>query len=165
MSAVAVLERARELWPVFEGRPGFRVGGWSEVERMVTAEVGMGASGAGNHVWVPPRRLYVVTADTRAPSALTTLFLGWLAGADLTFKLPSGGAGEFEATVREVLDRLGAAWGRKVRLEREWEQEAWEAAETVVVFGRDETVAHFRGLTKRWQRFLGYGHKISAAWL
>ncbi len=154
-----MLGRLRHIRTLFGGRPGFPAEAVDAFAEVIPIEVGDQIGGGGKHRWIAPRRIYHVVADTLAPSAETSLFLGLLTGAELVFKLPSAGAPTFES----LAGRVSEVVGKPVGLDREWDQDKWDAADTVVVFGSDETVAHFRALAQPWQTFVAYGHKISAA--
>jgi hypothetical protein len=113
------------------------------------------------HVCVRPRCIYHVVADSEAPSALTSVLLGLLLRADLIFKVPSRGLPSFEKRVAEIEKSLGII----IRLEREWHEASWDLADVVVVSGSDQTLQHFQKLLRPWQRWVGYGHKVSAGWV
>lgn len=159
MNADDLLARAERLWPYFHAQPGFDSHPFAEVEALIRGEM----TSLPGHMWVPPRWIYFVLADTLAPSGWMALFLGLMVGARLDFKLTSRGMEDFEIGADRLLATLPADLQVATHFSRHWIPERWEQAETVVVFGRDETIAHFRAEVRPWQRFLGYGHKMSAA--
>jgi hypothetical protein len=107
---------------------------------------------------VAPESVYHVLASNLDVSAETSLVLGLMLGSRLHFKLPSAGLPGFEKTVAG----LPPVFAERVVLHREHRPEVMKGCDAVVVFGNDETVAAFHAETGWRQRFLGYGHKMSA---
>lgn len=154
-----MLQRWQRIAPLFQGRPGFPADEVNHFDEVIRAEISPQQIGQTQHIWIAPRQIYHVLADTLAPSPETSLFLGLLTGARLTFKLPSSGLPQFDALARGLAERLG----EPLELARQWNQASWDRADTVVVYGSDRTIAHFQSLARPWQRLVAYGHKISAA--
>lgn len=159
MTVEEMLDRLRRIAPYFQNRPGFSDDDLASVNEVIRIEVSPRDIGQTRHLWIAPCRIYHVLADSLAPSAETSFFLGLLTGAHLTFKLPSVGLPDFEAFARDVATDLG----EPLELTHVWDPESWYAADTAVVFGNDQTIHHFRNLARPWQRLVTYGHKISAA--
>lgn len=103
-----------------------------------------------------PTVLHILAGNTPA-AALQTLVRGLLLGAHNLAKLPSAGLPEVGA----LLSRLPAALAARVETSTTL-PEAWLArADAVVVFGDDDTIAHFRSRVRADQRFVAHGHKVS----
>jgi hypothetical protein len=105
----------------------------------------------------PPHSIYHLCASNLAISAETSLLLGLLLGSRLYFKLPSGGLDAFVKTV----EGLPSTLREKVTLLKEHDPALMAAADAVVVYGSDETIATIYRQTSWRQRLLCYGHKIS----
>jgi hypothetical protein len=104
----------------------------------------------------PDTILHVVSGNT-PHAALQSLAGGLLLGSINLVKLPRGGiieVGEFIAALPEAL---------RATIETDEElPSGWIArANAVIVYGSDETVAHFRSLVSPSQVFVGHGHKAS----
>ncbi len=110
----------------------------------------------------PPRAiapqviLHILAGNTPA-AALQTLVRGLLLGAHNLAKLPSEGLPEVDA----FLHRLPAQLTTKVAIAHDLPDEWLARAGAVIVFGSDETIAHFRSKVRPDQRFAGHGHKVS----
>ena len=104
----------------------------------------------------PPVILHIVSGNT-PHAALQSLIRGLLLGSHNLCKLPGAGLPEAEA--------FAAALPAALRSRVEFSTvlpEAWlPGADAIVVFGSDETIAHFRALALPRQTFLGYGHRVS----
>jgi hypothetical protein len=100
--------------------------------------------------------LHVVSGNT-PHAALQSLLRGILLGARNFVKIPSGGLPE----VDEFLGHLPGALRGTVRIERQL-PDAWlREAAVVVVFGSDETVAHFRQRVRAGAVFEPHPHRVS----
>lgn len=106
---------------------------------------------------VAPESIYHLCASTLAISAQTSLLLGLLLDSRLFFKLPSTGLPDFV----ERVEGLPPEFRGRVVFSEEHDERTLQAAGAVVVFGSDETVAHFRERVPWHKPFLAYGHKIS----
>ena len=104
----------------------------------------------------PPTILHILAGNTPA-AALQTLVRGLLLGSHNLAKLPSEGLPEVDA----FLQRLPAELAAKVEVTRELPGGWLVRADAVIVFGSDETIAHFRSRVRPDQRFAGHGHKVS----
>jgi len=115
----------------------------------------------GNH-WARARALspllHIVSGNT-PHAALQSLIRGLLIGAENWVKIPGEGLPEVE----RFIDQLPPALRNRVRFARELPPEWLRAARAVVVFGSDETLAHFRKRISPAQRFLEHGHRLSLA--
>jgi hypothetical protein len=125
---------------------------------LVTSELGSADAldRSPPHVVAPKTILHVLAGNTPA-AALQTLVRGLLLGAHNLAKLPSAGLSEVDAFIQ----RLPAELAAKVEVARELPQDWLARAEAVIVFGSDETIAHFHSLVRPDQRFAGHGHKVS----
>jgi len=100
--------------------------------------------------------LHIVSGNT-PHAALQSLIRGLLVGAENRMKLPSEGLPE----VGRFLSLLPAELRERVTisstLPAEWQREA----EAWIVFGSDETIAHFRMQARPGARFEPHGHLFS----
>ena len=104
----------------------------------------------------PETILHVVSGNT-PHAALQSLVGGVLLGSRNLVKLPRGGIIE----VDEFISGLPEVLRTKIETAEELPP-GWPAqAEAVIVYGSDETIAHFRGLVSPSQVFIGHGHKAS----
>ena len=157
-------ERITLLAPLFAGpRSGFRT--TADLEAFLAWELGDAAAldrpvpaPGGKALAVAPERIYHVCAANLSVSAETSLLIGLLLGSRLDFKLPSTGL----PGLRERIDRLPAVFRDRVACLEAHDPERMVSAGAVVVFGSDETVATLRAACHPRQRFLAYGHKMSA---
>ncbi len=104
----------------------------------------------------PPTVLHILAGNTPA-AALQTLVRGLLLGAHNCAKLPSVGLPEVGEFIAHLPAALAACVETSTTLPDDW----LRRAEVVVVFGDDETIAHFRSRVRKDQRFIAHGHKIS----
>ncbi|MFM8656082.1 MAG: acyl-CoA reductase, partial [Chthoniobacterales bacterium] len=104
----------------------------------------------------PGNILHVVSGNT-PHAALQSLIGGLLLGSRNLVKLPRGGLIE----VDEFVSGLPEALRAKVEMAEELPSDWLTQAEVVIVYGSDETMAHFRGLVAPSQVFVGHGHKAS----
>ena len=102
--------------------------------------------------------LHIVSGNT-PHAALQSLVRGLLLGSHNLCKLPGAGLPEVEAFAAALPDALRSRVEFATTLPDAW----LSTAGAVVVFGADETVAHFRSLIIPPQKFLGYGHRVSLA--
>ena len=104
----------------------------------------------------PQTILHVVSGNT-PHAALQSLIGGLLLGSRNLAKLPRGGIVE----VDEFVSRLPAALRAKVEISEDLPSDWLTKANALIVYGSDETIAHFRALVSPSQVFLGHGHKAS----
>ncbi|MFM8810188.1 MAG: acyl-CoA reductase, partial [Chthoniobacterales bacterium] len=104
----------------------------------------------------PETILHVVSGNT-PHAALQSLVGGLLLGSRNLVKLPRGGIIE----VDEFVSGLSEALRAKVETAEELPSDWLAQAEAVIVYGSDETMAHFRGLVAPSQVFVGHGHRAS----
>lgn len=104
----------------------------------------------------PKTILHIVSGNTPA-AALQSLMRGILLGSHNLCKLPSGGLREAIAFRDELPRELASMIEFSQELPPEW----LEDADAVIVFGRDETIEHFRAKIRPNQTFMAYGHKLS----
>jgi len=100
--------------------------------------------------------LHVVSGNT-PHAALQSLIGGLLLGSRNLVKLPRGGLIEVDEFVSGLPETLRA----KIEIAEEIPSDWLAQAEAVIVYGSDETIAHFRGLVSPAQIFVGHGHKSS----
>lgn len=106
---------------------------------------------------IAPRKiLHIVSGNTPA-AGLQSLIRGLLLGSHNFAKLPAAGLPEM-AQFREALPRELA---EHVELSTELPEEWLARAEAVIVFGSDETIAHFRARIRADQTFIAHGHRLS----
>jgi hypothetical protein len=100
--------------------------------------------------------LHILSSNTPA-AALQTLIRGLLLGSHNLCKLPSAGLPDVEKFVAALPEE----WRTSVELSTEL-PDAWLAeANAVVVFGNDQTIAHFHARIRPGQIFVPHGHKLS----
>ena len=100
--------------------------------------------------------LHVVSGNT-PHAALQSLVCGLLLGSHNLVKLPRGGLVEVDEFLSGLPDTLRATVGTTEELPSGWLAQA----EAVMVYGSDETIAHFRARVSPSQVFVGHGHKAS----
>ena len=117
-----------------------------------------------------PELLVHITAGTLPPPALHSMVLGLLTRSAQFIKCARGSSllpRLFAHSIYHVEPKLGAClevaeWaGGNLQLERE----LFNAADCVTVTGSDETVTAVRLRVPPTKRFLGYGHKVSFAYV
>jgi hypothetical protein len=104
----------------------------------------------------PEKILHVVSGNT-PHAALQSLVRGLLLGSHNRVKLPSGGLPEVEAFRAALPAQLAARVETATTLPEAWLREA----QAVIVFGSDETIAHFRGRVPAGVPFQAHGHRVS----
>ena len=100
---------------------------------------------------IAPRTILHIVSGNTPHAALQSLARGFLLGSRNLCKLPSAGLPEASAFAKNLPVELSET------LPDEWLAQA----DAVIVFGSDETIAHFRACVTPHQIFLGYGHRIS----
>lgn len=106
---------------------------------------------------IAPKTILHILASNTPAAALQTLVRGLLLGAHNLAKLPSSGLPEVEAFKAALPAPLAERLTFSHRLADSW----LERADAVVVFGDDETIAHFRSQLRPGQIFSAHGHKVS----
>lgn len=104
----------------------------------------------------PETILHVVSGNT-PHAALQSLVVGLLLGSGNLLKLPRGGMIEIDEFVSALPDGLRTTVQTAEELPNSWLGQAG----AVIVYGSDETIAHFRALVAPSQVFVGHGHKAS----
>ena len=104
----------------------------------------------------PRSILHIVSGNTPA-AGLQSLIRGLLLGSHNLAKLPAAGLSEL-AQFREALPRELA---ENVEFSFDLPEEWLARAEAAIVFGSDETIAHFRGRVRSDQTFIAHGHRLS----
>lgn len=106
---------------------------------------------------IPPGTILHIVSGNTPHAALQSLVGGLLLGSCNLVKLPRGGIIE----VGELVSRLPDALHAMVEIS-EVLPPGWIArADAVVVYGSDETIAHFQALVSPPKIFSGHGHKAS----
>lgn len=106
---------------------------------------------------VAPRKiLHVVSGNTPA-AALQSLIRGLLIGSHNLCKIPSTGLPEVAQFQAALPPELAALVEVSENLPDAWQA----AADAIVVFGSDETIAHFRSLATPRQTLIAHGHALS----
>ena len=108
----------------------------------------------------PGTILHIISGNTPA-AGLQSLIRGLLLGSHNLSKIPSAGLPEV-AAFREALPRELA---ERVEISADLPDEWLARADAVIVFGSDETIAHFRARVRAGQTFIAHGHKISAGFV
>lgn len=117
-----------------------------------------------------PEFLVHITAGNLPPPTLHSMVLGWLARSAQFVKCARGSSllpRLFAHSIYQVEPKLGAClelaeWaGGNIPLERE----LFNAADCVTVTGSDEAVTAIRLRVPPSKRFLGYGHRVSFAYV
>jgi len=104
----------------------------------------------------PETILHVVSGNT-PHAALQSLIGGLLVGGRNLLKLPRGGIIELD----EFVSGLPGELREKILVSEDLPSDWIAQAEAVIVYGSDETIAHFRNLVSPSQVFFGHGHKAS----
>lgn len=100
--------------------------------------------------------LHIISGNT-PHAGIQSLIRGLLLGAFNWCKIPSAGLPEV-AAFREYLPFELA---RRVIIAEELRGDWLDQADAVIVFGRDETVEHFRKRVRADQRFIPHAHRLS----
>jgi len=106
---------------------------------------------------IPPRRLLHIVSGNTPHAALQSLVRGLLLGSHNRVKLPSVGLPEVTAFCAALPPALAALVEISAALPDSWPREA----DAVVVFGSDETIAHFRSRVSAGVPFQAHGHRVS----
>ena len=104
----------------------------------------------------PATILHILSGNTPA-AALQALLRGLLLGSRNLCKLPSSGLPEVAQFLVALPPELRALVEVSGQLPGDW----LARADAIIVFGNDETIAHFRALAQPWQTFIAHGHKLS----
>ncbi len=106
---------------------------------------------------IPPLTILHVVSGNTPHAALQSLMRGLLLGAHNRLKLPAGGLPEVDAFCSSLPETLAKLVESSTALPEAWLREA----EAVIVFGSDETIAHFRGRVPAGIPFQAHGHRVS----
>ncbi|TFE70924.1 acyl-CoA reductase [Methylacidiphilum sp. Yel] len=110
---------------------------------------------------IAPRQIYHVLAANLYVAGFQSVLLGLLVGSFNVVQCPQ--------PVTEPLLRFISLLPKKlknqVKLCFEFNQEAFEQSDCIVVFGGNRTIEHFKALTPSDKRFVGHGHKVSLIWV
>ncbi|MGK0187308.1 MAG: hypothetical protein ACI9R3_003095 [Verrucomicrobiales bacterium] len=110
----------------------------------------------------PPKTILHVVAGNTVNAALQSLAMGLLLGSKNRLKLPTGGA-EVAAAVAKFVMALPSELSAMVDASEEFSDDWLREANAVIVYGSDETVAHFREMVRPRQKFVAHGHRLSFA--
>ena len=157
-------ERARHLATAAERFPF--LGRTTADDLLELVRVELGDAGAlddfvqrGEHFAraIAPRSiLHIVSGNTPA-AGLQSLIRGLLLGSHNPVKLPAAGLPE----MTQFREALPPELAERVELSTELPEEWLARAEAVIVFGSDETIAHFRARIRADQTFIAHGHRLS----
>jgi hypothetical protein len=100
--------------------------------------------------------LHIISGNT-PHAGLQSLIRALLLGAFNWCKIPTGGLPE----IAQFRERLPFELARRVIISEELHGDWLDQADAVIVFGRDETVEHFRKRVRSDQRFLPHAHRLS----
>ncbi len=106
---------------------------------------------------IAPRTILHIVSGNTPHAALQSLIRGLLLGSHNRVKLPSAGLPEVAAFVAELSEELAGRVELSPSLPDDW----LRRAEAVVVFGDDETIAHFRARVPGTVPFQAHGHRVS----
>jgi len=163
-----LLRRATAAVDCFRGRPGTGIHSLDDVLRLLDLEFpGHGrlaleqpvSTAGGWRQALAPRSIYHVLASNLSVSAEVSLFLGWILGARLYFKLPASGLPDFQDLVHRLPADAAAS------LLTTHDPVLMNTCDAIVAFGSDESIAALRAQIRGCPRFLTYGSKISLLWL
>jgi hypothetical protein len=142
------------------------LGPTSAADLLAWAGAELGSAEALDH-WVPhgvaqtkalaPARILHVVSGNTPHAALQSLIGGLLLGSRNLVKLPQGGLVE----VDEFLSRLPEPLRSTVETAPELSNAWLAAADAVIVYGSDDTIAALRARTPPGKIFIGHGHKAS----
>lgn len=104
----------------------------------------------------PGTILHIVSGNTPA-AGLQSLIRGLLLGSHNLCKIPAAGLPELTQFHR----MLPAALAKRVEISADLPDEWLATAGAIVVFGSDETIAHFRSRARPDQIFVPHGHRLS----
>ena len=135
-----------------------------DLTRWVAAELGHAEAldrwvrhgAAQSRAKAPGVILHVVSGNT-PHAALQSLIGGLLLGSRNLVKLPRGGLPAVDQFLRGLPEELRVLVEVAEYLPDDW----WTAAEAVVAYGSDETIAALRARTPDGTTFIGHGNKVS----
>ncbi len=106
---------------------------------------------------IPAAKILHIVSGNTPHAALQSLLRGLLLGAHNRVKLPSAGLREVDLFLAELPAELRALVDTSTSLPDEW----LRAADAVVVFGNDETIASVRKRAPTSVAFQAHGHRVS----
>jgi len=106
---------------------------------------------------IPVKKILHIVSGNTPHAALQSIIRGLLLGAHNLCKIPSAGLPEPE----QFRAALPAELAAKLEIFSALEDAVFATANAVIVFGSDETIAHFRTRIAPGQIFLPHGHKVS----
>lgn len=113
--------------------------------------------GAHQSLALAPRRLLHIISGNTPHAGLQTLIRGLLLGSHNLCKTPGRGAPELARFAAALPGPLAALVEVSPELPQSW----LASADAMIVFGGDDTIAHFRELAQPGQTFVGYGSRVS----
>lgn len=113
--------------------------------------------GGGFSRAIPPTNIVHIVSGNTPHAALQTLIRGLLLGAKNLVKLPSGGLREVDEFIALLPGYLAELVETSTALPDAW----LRGAGAVVVYGNDETIAHFRSRVPTNVPFQAHGHRVS----
>lgn len=161
-------ERIARAAAFFLNRPGIGLTTADDLHRLLELELAPHGAAALEHPvtgpggWrraLPPRAIYHVLASNLAVSAEASLLFGWVLGARLWFKLPSGGLPDFTALLERLPPEVNAT------ALSAHDPKLMNQCDAIVAYGSDDSITALRGQTLGAPRFLAYGSKVSLGWI
>ena len=163
-SAFDTRARARALAEAAAGFPDLGPLKAGDLLDLITAELGHPEilEGFQDHACIKARALapdcilHILAGNTPL-AGLQSLIRGVLLGASNLVKIPSTGLPE----IGEFVGFLPEALQASIRVSTELSEEWLQSADALIVFGDDDTVAHFHQRKRPDQVFVAHGHRIS----
>ncbi|MGH8048336.1 MAG: acyl-CoA reductase [Chthoniobacterales bacterium] len=106
---------------------------------------------------IPPGNILHIVSGNTPHAALQSLTRGLLLGSHNRVKLPTGGLPDVAAFLAALPAELAARVECSETLPDSWLREG----DAVIVFGSDETIAHFRARVPVGIPFQAHGHRVS----
>ena len=163
-------QRIELLRPVVQSFPALGIHRSADLEKLLQAELG---SAHALDQWIPygsasqrtrarsVASIYLVCAHNLPVSAWQVIVRALILGSALHLKTSSTQNRE----VRRLVDALPKPLDQLISVSSVDSPMLRQNSEAVIVFGSDETIAHFHRESLPSQIFLGYGHRVSLIWL
>lgn len=129
--------------------------------KSLTALDGFFPYGQGRTKAIAPYQIYHVLAANTPIAGFQSLTLGLLLGSFNAIQCPK----PIKKPMLQFISSLPQKLRDKVALYEEFNRQAFDQSDCIVVFGQQKTIEHFKSLTPTTKRFIGHGHKVSLIWL